>query len=59
MKDGQRAKTQDLIPIKNIENGIVQLNDGSLLKVILVDGTNFELKSEDALRQLAEMEVLF
>ena len=47
MKDGQTAKTQDLIPIKNIENGIVQLNDGSLLKVILVDGTNFELKSED------------
>lgn len=40
------ARTQDLIPIKTIRNGIVYLKDGSLRKVILVDGTNFDLKSE-------------
>lgn len=47
MATTQRARTQDLIPIKSIKNGIVQLKDGSLRKVILVDGTNFDLKSED------------
>ena len=46
MASAQRARTQDLIPIKSIKNGIVQLKDGSLRKVILVDGTNFDLKSE-------------
>src|SRR3989344_9100025 len=46
MATAQRARTQDLIPIKSIKNGIVQLKDGSLRKVILVDGTNFDLKSE-------------
>jgi len=47
MATTQRARTQDLIPIKSIKNGIVQLKDGSLRKVLLVDGTNFDLKSED------------
>src|SRR3989344_866199 len=47
MANAQRASTQDLIPIKSIKNGVVQLKDGSLRKVILVDGTNFDLKSED------------
>ena len=42
----QKARTQDLIPIKKIENGVVTLSDGSLRKVILVDGINFDLKSE-------------
>ena len=46
MADTQKARTQDLIPIKSIKNGIVQLKDDSLRKVILVDGTNFDLKSE-------------
>ncbi|KKU55335.1 MAG: hypothetical protein UX77_C0013G0004 [Parcubacteria group bacterium GW2011_GWA1_47_11] len=50
MANAQRASTQDLIPIKSIKNGVVQLKDGSLRKVILVDGTNFDLKSEDEQR---------
>src|SRR3989338_4613089 len=48
--NNQRARTQDLIPVKSVKNGIVQLKDGSLRKVILVDGTNFDLKSEDEQR---------
>ncbi|MDP3953550.1 MAG: DUF87 domain-containing protein, partial [bacterium] len=47
MAEPKRARTQDLIPIKSIENGIVYLKDGGLRKVILVDGVNFDLKSED------------
>jgi len=47
MAQPQRARTQDLIPIKSIKNGVVELRGGGLRKVILVDGTNFELKSEE------------
>ncbi len=47
MADPTGGRTQDLIPIKTIRNGIVYLKDGSLRKVILVDGTNFDLKSEE------------
>ena len=47
MAKEKSARTQDLIPIKTIKNGIVTLKDGSLRKIILVDGINFDLKSED------------
>lgn len=43
----QSARTQDLIDIKAIENGIVYLKDGGLRRVVMVDGINFELKSDE------------
>ncbi len=46
-QQNQKARTQDLIPIKSIKNGVVELHNGGLRKVILVDGINFDLKSED------------
>lgn len=36
-----------LIDIERIKNGVVYLKDGSLRKVVLVAGTNFDLKSEE------------
>jgi conjugal transfer ATP-binding protein TraC len=47
MAEIKKARTQDLIPIKDIKNGVVTLKDGGLRKVIMVDGINFDLKSED------------
>src|SRR4030042_4026016 len=43
----QAARTQDLVDIKTIENGVVVLKDGGLRRVIMVDGINFDLKSEE------------
>ena len=43
----QTARTQDLVDVKAIENGVVVLKDGGLRRVIMVDGVNFELKSEE------------
>lgn len=48
----QRAASQNLIPIQSINNGVVTLKGGGLRKVILVDGTNFDLKSEDEQKQI-------
>ncbi|MFH1694761.1 MAG: ATP-binding protein [Patescibacteria group bacterium] len=47
MAEPKKARTQDLIPIRDIENGVVYMKDGGLRQVILVDGINFDLKSED------------
>ncbi|MBU2101695.1 hypothetical protein KKH05_03185, partial [Patescibacteria group bacterium] len=47
MTEPKKARTQDLIPIRDIENGVVYMKDGGLRQVILVDGINFDLKSED------------
>ncbi|PIR98592.1 MAG: conjugal transfer protein TraC [Candidatus Colwellbacteria bacterium CG10_big_fil_rev_8_21_14_0_10_41_28] len=41
------ASTQSLIPIDRIQNGIVYMKDKTLRRVVLVDGINFDLKSED------------
>jgi len=40
------AYSQTLVDIKDIQRGIVILNNGTLLKLVLVDGINFDLKSE-------------
>ncbi|HYC34265.1 MAG TPA: hypothetical protein VEC13_00880, partial [Candidatus Paceibacterota bacterium] len=39
--------SQDFVPIKEIRDGIVILNDGSLRGVILTSSINFALKSND------------
>ena len=39
--------TQDFVPIKEIRDGVVILQDGSLRGLLLVSSLNFALKSED------------
>ena len=39
--------TQQFVDIKKIEDGIIFLKDGSLTKILAVEGINFDLKSED------------
>lgn len=39
--------SQDLIPIEEIRDGVVILNDGTMRVVLLVSSINFALKSED------------
>lgn len=39
--------TQDFVPIKEIRDGLVILQDGSLRSVIMASSVNFALKSED------------
>lgn len=46
MAETGKARTQDLVPIKDIRGGVVVLKSGGLRKVVLVDGINFDLKSE-------------
>lgn len=41
------ARTQDIVGIKAIEDGVVVLTNGALRKVVLVDSINFDLKSDD------------
>ncbi len=47
MPKEQLGRTQQFLPIKEIKDGIVVLNTGALRKIILVDGINFDLKSEE------------
>src|SRR3989344_8142273 len=42
----EAAPTQQFIEIKEIKDGAVFLKNGHLLKIIAIDGINFELKSE-------------
>lgn len=39
--------TQEFVPIEEVRNGIVILNNGSLRAVLMVSSMNFALKSED------------
>ncbi len=39
--------TQNLIEIKKIKDGVVYLKDGGLIQLIMVNGINFDLKSEE------------
>jgi len=39
--------TQDFVPIKEIRDGIIILNDGSLRGILIASSINFALKSED------------
>src|SRR3989344_4160607 len=41
------AKTQQIVALKDIKNGVVVLKNGSLRKVVFVEGINFDLKSEE------------
>lgn len=47
MAEPQLARAQDFVQVKDIKEGVVLLKNGGLRKVILVDGLNFDLKSED------------
>ena len=39
--------TQEFVPIEEVRNGIVVLNNGSLRAILMVSSMNFALKSED------------
>ena len=39
--------TQQFVEIKELKDGIVRLKNGGLRKVVLIDGLNFNLKSEE------------
>ncbi|MEK9194551.1 MAG: hypothetical protein AAB884_01945, partial [Patescibacteria group bacterium] len=41
------ASTQQFVQIKKIERGVVYLKNGSLRRVLIVGGVNFDLKSEN------------
>jgi len=41
------AKTQELVDIESIKNGVVYLKNGTMRKIIMVDGINFDLKSDE------------
>lgn len=43
----QVKATQEIIPIKEIRDGVVILKDGSLKMVVMASSLNFALKSED------------
>lgn len=43
----EAGKTQQFVDIKYIKDGVVVLKNGSLRQVIMVDGVNFDLKSEE------------
>jgi hypothetical protein len=48
MAIGSSAKpTQDFVPIKEIRDGVVILNDGSMRAIVMVSSVNFALKSAD------------
>ena len=47
IKKENLGRSQDLVSIEKIENDIIYLKDNSLCKIIMVNGTNFELKSEN------------
>lgn len=39
--------TQDFIPIKNLEHGIIETTDGRYIKILEIDPINFMLRSEE------------
>lgn len=39
--------TQDFIPIKNLEHGIIETNDGRYIKILEIEPINFMLRSEE------------
>src|SRR3989338_2363486 len=48
MKDAeQTGRTQQFVQVRDIKDGVVVLKNGGLRRVILVDGLNFDLKSEE------------
>jgi len=53
------SSTQQYIPIRQIHDGVVVLNDGSIKSVLLVSSVNFALKGEDEQRAMIESYVTF
>ena len=47
MAEIQKARSQDLIPVKDIKDGVVFMKNGGIRRIDMVDGINFDLKSED------------
>lgn len=47
MTDNKLPQTQELIGIKDFQDNIVRLKNGGLRRVVMVDGMNFDLKSEE------------
>ena len=43
----EQKASQDFVAVEKIERGIVHLKKGGVLRVIMVSGINFDLKSED------------
>jgi len=43
----QTARTQQFVQIREIKDGVVLIKGGGLRRVVLVDGLNFDLKSEE------------
>lgn len=41
------ASSQDFVPVKEVRDGIVRLNDGGLRAILMASSINFALKSED------------
>ena len=39
--------TQEFVPIKEVQDGIVILKDGSMRAIVLASSLNFSLKSDD------------
>lgn len=39
--------TQDFIPIKNLEHGIIETTDGRYIKILEIEPINFMLRSEE------------
>lgn len=44
-KSREEIWTEDLIPVRNIQNGIIHLNDGRYIKILEVEPINFLLRS--------------
>lgn len=44
-KSRKEIWTEDLIPVRNIQNGIIHLNDGRYIKILEVEPINFLLRS--------------
>ena len=47
MAQKQSGSTQQFVDIENIVNGVIVLKNGSLRRILMVAGINFELKSEE------------
>ena len=41
------ASSQDFVPVKEVRDGIITLNDGGLRAILMASSLNFALKSED------------
>lgn len=47
MAETQGKASQDFVAVEKIERGVVYLKKGGVLRIIMVSGINFDLKSDD------------